>query len=239
MLSRRTFVAAAAVVMLPFGKVVAEAPPEQVQGAVRFIASLGDQAITALRANSRSLEQREATFRGLLAQGFDVPFIGRFVLGRYWRQASAEQRSDYIALFCEFLLKTYSRRLGGSTGETFTVTGARPTGRQHITVRTRIERPIRPPGRITYLKSAIDSHGSHTTQESLLQARWRWRTLLEIRFRYKNISVSSALRSSTTSSPSTKKVSAPGPPTRMFRPSPPYRMSSPRFPLSVSLPRLP
>ena len=57
MLSRRAFVAAAAVVMLPFGTVAAAAAPEQVQGAVRFITSLGDQAITALGANSDSLER--------------------------------------------------------------------------------------------------------------------------------------------------------------------------------------
>ncbi len=154
--SRRTIVTAAAVFMLSFGNVAAEAPPEQVQDAARFIASLGDQAITALRANSRGLERREATFRGLLAQGFDVPFIGRFVLGRHWRQASAEQRSDYLALFREFLLKTYSRRLGGSTGETFTVTGAHPTGRQHIIVRTQIERAIGAPIEADWRVRVID-----------------------------------------------------------------------------------
>ncbi len=156
MLSRRTFVAAAVVVMLLFGNAAAEAPPEQVQGAARFIALLGDQAIVALRTNSRNSEHREETFRGLLAQNFDVPFIGRFVLGRYWRQASTEQRSDYIALFGEFLLKTYSRRLGGFTGKRFTVTGARPAGRQHIIVRTRIERSSGPSIEVDWRVKLID-----------------------------------------------------------------------------------
>ena len=105
---------------------------------------------------NHALEQREATFRRLLAQGFDVPFIGRFVLGRHWRRASAEQRSDYIALFGEFLLKTYSRRLGGSAGESFTVTLARPTGRQHITVSTLIERPMGPPIKVDWRVRVID-----------------------------------------------------------------------------------
>lgn len=145
MLSRRLFVTCAPLLLFPFAPARAEASAQQVQGAARFIAWLGDQAIAVLRSDKGDLEQREAAFRRLLAQGFDVPFIGRFVLGRHWRQASPEQRHDYIALFGEFLLKTYSRRLGGYAGESLVVAGARPAGSQDIIVQTRIERPSGPP----------------------------------------------------------------------------------------------
>jgi len=145
MLSRREFVVTSICVCLPFGRAAAEASPEQVQGAARFIAWLAEQAIAVLRAENGSLEQRESAFRRLLSQGFDVPFIGRFVLGRYWPQVSAEQQHDYFALFSEFLLQTYSRRLGGYAGERFTVTGARAAGRQDVVVATRIDRPSGPP----------------------------------------------------------------------------------------------
>lgn len=158
MLSRRLFVTAAVAVLLPFGKAVAEAPSEQVQGAARFITWLAEQAIAVLRSDDGSLEQREIAFRRLLSQGFDVHFIGRFVLGKYWRQVSAEQQHDYIALFEEFLLKTYSRRLGGYAGESFAVTGARPAGRRDIIVETRIERPSGPPIKADWRVRMIDQH---------------------------------------------------------------------------------
>ncbi len=65
-----------------------------VQGAAQFIRQLGDQATATLREPNLTLDQREARFRGLLAEGFDLAFIGRFVLGRHWRAASPEQQSD-------------------------------------------------------------------------------------------------------------------------------------------------
>lgn len=112
-----------------------------VNDAALFINQLGNQAITALRATDLTLSQREAKFRSLLSQGFDLRFIGRFVLGRYWRRATPELQNDYIALYGEFLLQTYASRLGGYSGETMTVTGARQASEKDIVVSTTLDRP--------------------------------------------------------------------------------------------------
>ncbi len=113
--------------------------------ASELIRRLGEQAIAALGAPGASLEAREARFRSLLSEGFDLAFIGRFVLGRYWRQATPEQRSDYLALFGEYVLKTYSARLGGYAGESMTILSERPAGTKDVVVSTRILRPSGPP----------------------------------------------------------------------------------------------
>jgi phospholipid transport system substrate-binding protein len=113
--------------------------------ASQFIRQLGDQAIATLNVPGGSLESRESRFRRLLSEGFDLSFIGRFVLGRYWRQATPEQRSDYSALFAEYVLKTYSARLGGYTGESMTIVSERPAGTKDVVVSTRIVRPSGPP----------------------------------------------------------------------------------------------
>ena len=147
MLSRRSLIVAlSASATLPWlgSWQAAAAPSRQIDEAAKFIDALAQQAISVLRDQSGSLEQREHTFRQLLSKGFDLPFIGRFVLGRNWRKASAAQRSDYLRLFSEFLLKTYSRRLGGYSGQTFVVTGARPVGKRDVMVRTLIKRPNAP-----------------------------------------------------------------------------------------------
>ena len=144
MLSRRTFFLSPLAVGLLPAAARAEASPEAIRGASQFIQWLADQAIAVLGASSSTLETREAEFRRLLSQGFAMPFIGRFVLGRYWRTATPEQREDYQELFAEYILRTYSSRLGGYAGETFNVTGARPAGKQDILVATRIDRPSGP-----------------------------------------------------------------------------------------------
>ncbi len=106
-----------------------------------FVAVLGDQAIAMLRDDSLTLEQREERFRALLQNGFDLKLIGRFVLGRYWRQATPEQRSEYLTVFGEFIVHKYSALLGGYSGETFAVLSEMASGEKDHIVRTRIDRP--------------------------------------------------------------------------------------------------
>ncbi len=115
------------------------------EGAAQFVQWLAGQAIAMLRAPGGSLEKREAAFRNLLRQGFDLGLIGRFALGRHWRTATPEQRNDFQGLFEEYILKIYSRRLGGYAGETFKVITARPAGSKDAMVRTLIARPSGPP----------------------------------------------------------------------------------------------
>lgn len=123
----------------------AEASPQQIEGAQQFMQQIADYAIQILRTTNGTLEQREAQFRNLLAQGFDLDFISRFVLGKYWRRSSPEEQADYQALFREYILKTYSRRLGGYSGETFQIRNARPAGKKDVIVSTLIVQPNGPP----------------------------------------------------------------------------------------------
>lgn len=111
------------------------------QGASQLIQQLGGQAIQVLQTTGGSLEQRERQFRAILSASFDMPGIARFVLGRHWQQANDEQRQDYVQLFTEYVLQTYSARLGGYSGETLAVTGERPAGQRDTVVTTRINRP--------------------------------------------------------------------------------------------------
>ena len=143
MLSRRTFfhggLAATATLALP-GMLLAAAPPIAIDGSAAFIKALAVQAINILQSSSSKIEARETQFRELLSAGFDMPFIARFVLGKYWRKTTPQQRADYQALFTEFILQSYSRRMGGFSGETFTVSGARAAGKKDVLVRTQIDR---------------------------------------------------------------------------------------------------
>ena len=117
----------------------------QTGAASLFIRQFGDEAVTTLQSTGLSLEEREARFQRILRNGFDLPFIGRFVLGRYWKQINAEQQSDYLILFSEYVVQIYSARLGGYAGETLAVVAERPAGSKDVVVMTRIDRPSGPP----------------------------------------------------------------------------------------------
>ncbi len=117
-------------------------PPEQ---AAKFMEGLSGEALAILGAQGSSLDKREADLRALLSRSFDFQKISRFVLGRAWRTATPEQRDEYQRLFQEFVLRTYSRRLGGYSGQVFKITKAEPMGKIDAVVVTEIGRPSGPP----------------------------------------------------------------------------------------------
>ncbi len=141
--SRRGFLFAIVVLSMGFGDFAAAAVPSG--AASRFIRGLGDETVATLSAPGFDQEARAARFRGLVRQGFDLAFIGRFALGRHWRQATAAQRAEYSRLFGDYLLKTYTARFGGYAGQTMAVVSERPAGTKDVVVSTLINHPYGPP----------------------------------------------------------------------------------------------
>jgi len=101
------------------------------QDARSFVATLGQEAIQVLGPNVPAA-QRLARFRQLFHADFDVPGIGQFVLGRYWRAATPQEQQEFLGLFQEYIVRAYSARLSEYAGEPFRVLGARPNGDETI-----------------------------------------------------------------------------------------------------------
>ncbi len=119
MIIRREFLACCLVVLLVMPGARAESLDD---GAGNFITSLADKAIAALTEEGISRDQRVARFRALLNENFAVKYIGRWVLGRYWRKATYAERSEYLKLFENLTVTTYVDRFERYSGETLTVT---------------------------------------------------------------------------------------------------------------------
>ncbi len=111
-----------------------------------FVRDLGQQAIAVLRSKDKSLAEREAALDKLLKDRFDLNLIGRFSLGRYWRQASEEQRRDYLQKFSAYVVRSYASKLGGYAGERLVIVSEQPLkNKKDVYVNTRINRPSGPP----------------------------------------------------------------------------------------------
>ena len=87
-----------------------------------FIETMADKAVAALTKGDVPREERVRRFRSLLHEHFAVNTIARWVLGRYWRAASEEQREEYLELFEELIISTYVDRFTRYSGEEFAVT---------------------------------------------------------------------------------------------------------------------
>jgi phospholipid transport system substrate-binding protein len=154
MLTRRLFVACTALLAVSSWAGRTLLSPAFAQsadpGASAFIQKLGNDAIGAFSNKSKPREQAVQTFRALLYKGFDVPYIGRWVLGRYWNQATETQQAEYQKLFEQLIVGTYAERFIEYSGETFKITGAMPEGETDTMVTTQIVRPSGPPVNVSW-----------------------------------------------------------------------------------------
>jgi phospholipid transport system substrate-binding protein len=94
---------------------------EKADQAGKFIANLAEEAVDALTEPDISREERETRFKKFLNEHFAVNTIGQWVLGRYWRMATLEQRKEYLNLFEQMLVVTYVSRFQRYSGETLNV----------------------------------------------------------------------------------------------------------------------
>ena len=106
-----------------------------------FMQSLGSKAIGELTNPQVPQAERQARFRTLLDQHFDVPAIAKFTLGRYWRTATDEQRTEFNKLFEDFIVQSYSTRFSEYHGESFQVTGSATDQTGVTVVHSKIDMP--------------------------------------------------------------------------------------------------
>jgi phospholipid transport system substrate-binding protein len=116
-----------------------------------FIRSLGDQALAELVGSNITKKERADRFRKLLVTSFDIPAIGKTVLGRYWRTATPEEQQEYLKLFEDFIVGNYAQRFGQYAGEKFTVSNVRDEGNDLHIVNTLIARPNGQSARLDWL----------------------------------------------------------------------------------------
>ncbi len=113
-------------------------------GARGFMAKLGDQVVHLIGDQKQPAPERKQQFAQLVNQSFDVNGISRFVLGRYWRTASASERQEFEQVFDRYMIDVYWGHFNQYTGQRFVVTQNRSVGDGTTLVTSQI---IQPSGR--------------------------------------------------------------------------------------------
>ncbi len=125
MITRRLFLFATAVLLVWSQVALAVRADEGAEGAAKFIKDFGNRSISQLTAEGLSDRVLRDRFRSLFEEGFDATAIGKFVLARHWRRATAGERTEFLSLFKDFIVHTYASRFREYSGETFDVTAVR------------------------------------------------------------------------------------------------------------------
>ncbi len=91
-----------------------------------FLTELSDRAISQLTESGVSSEEQKRRFSSLVKEGFDIPAIGRFVLGRYWRRSSEAQQQAFLAAFEDMIIHRFLPLFSDYSGERLTFGVIRP-----------------------------------------------------------------------------------------------------------------
>jgi phospholipid transport system substrate-binding protein len=91
-----------------------------------FLTDLTDRAVAQLAEPGLAKMEQEKRFRRLFGEAFDLPAIGRFVLGRYWRRIDATQRSEFLDAFESMMLHRFLPLFSQYAGEKFEMGPIRP-----------------------------------------------------------------------------------------------------------------
>ena len=117
--------------------------------AAAFVRKVGDQLVAVVNGSAPEAEKRRELQR-VIDNSVDVDGVARFCLGRYWHNATAEQRQQYTLLFHDVLVHNITGHLGEYQGVQFTV-GRTRTHEDAAIVSTVVERPNNPPAQVDWV----------------------------------------------------------------------------------------
>lgn len=96
-----------------------------VDDASKYIESLGNNAIETLTNKQLDKETKSQKIEQLFRENVDTAWIGKFVLGRFWRQITDDQKTRYLQGYETFLVHNYATRFTDYTSGSFKITDAR------------------------------------------------------------------------------------------------------------------
>ena len=143
MTERRALIGAALILPLAAALAPARAQPD-VSRAVNFIQATGQEMVAAINSGG-PVAQRRQQVAAILRRAVDVESVGRFILGRWWRQASPAEQQEYMRLFEETLIRNLSARFGEYQGVRFSLGRSQQRTEEDVLVSTVIERPNQAP----------------------------------------------------------------------------------------------
>ena len=93
------------------------------QNAENFIKKITQNGIEELINSNVSEAEKKARFTKLFNEDLDLDFIGKFVLGRYWKTSTPQQRTDFIDVYRKLNIQTWSERFNEFKGKHFEFLG--------------------------------------------------------------------------------------------------------------------
>ena len=83
----------------------------------KFVSNFADKAISILSNESLDASQKNIQFTELVMSSIDMNLISKFVLSKYWKLATDDQKKSYLAAFKQYFISSYANKLDQYSGE--------------------------------------------------------------------------------------------------------------------------
>ncbi len=126
---------------------------QSAEQATAFIRQTGD-ALVAVANGPDTAAQRASQIGAIIERAVAVDAVAQFSLGRFWRQATPQQQSEYLQLFHHVLQTSIGAHLGEYRGVGFIINRATPVD-GGIGVDTTVTRPNTAPAEVRWVVSDV------------------------------------------------------------------------------------
>ena len=113
--------------------------PQPERGATEVVGKLHSTLLAVMKVGDKiGYQGRYAQLTPVIKSSFDMPFISRAVLGKYWESLDNEQRSSFVEAFTQMTIATYAANFESYSGEYFRMIPEKEAGGGRILVQSQL-----------------------------------------------------------------------------------------------------
>jgi ABC-type transport system involved in resistance to organic solvents, auxiliary component len=105
----------------------------------KFVSNFADNAISILSNESLDTSQKNIQFTELVMSSIDMNLISKFVLSKYWKLATDDQKKAYLTAFKQYFISSYANKLDQYSGEKVVIVSSN-AAKKFIIVKSNIVR---------------------------------------------------------------------------------------------------
>ena len=120
-------------------QIVIPLPSAATHPAIEVVENLHTNLLSVMEDGNRiGYKGRYERLSPVIRSSFDLPYIARVAVGRYWESFNDEQKAKFVETFIKLSIATYAWNFDAYSGERFKVISEKEQGGGQILVRTEL-----------------------------------------------------------------------------------------------------
>ncbi len=116
-----------------------------------YVDNLLKQSFSILKDSSESTDQKVLKSESLISANMDLPWMSKFVLGKYRRTLSPDQLAEFVILYSDYVVKSYGNAVKSYQDQGVKVVSQQAISPNEFIVKTQLTRAGSDPLSVDYM----------------------------------------------------------------------------------------